>query len=77
METKEIEKIIYNLAIENSIEINKEGKLEKFDSIAFVSFLVSLEDEFEITFPDTTLTFANMNSITTIKKIIAFLLENK
>lgn len=77
MENKEIEKIIYNLAIENSIEINKEGKLENFDSIAFVSFLVSLEDEFEITFPNTTLTFANMNSIITIRKIIAFLLEDK
>lgn len=77
MGNKKIEKIIYNLAIENSIEVNSEGKFENFDSIAFLSFLVSLEDEFEITFPDTTLTFANMNSIITIKNIITFLLEDK
>lgn len=77
MGNKKIEKIIYNLAIENSIEVNNEGKFENFDSIAFLSFLVSLEDEFEITFPDTTLTFANMNSIITIKNIITFLLEDK
>lgn len=47
------------------------------DSFAFVSFLVSMEDEFGITFPDESLKQANMNSVIAIKKVVTLLLEDK
>lgn len=75
MEYREIEKKVSELAIENAIEINNDGVFLDFDSFSFVSFLVSMEDEFEITFPDTSLNFANMNTVDTVVKMVSMLQE--
>ena len=76
MEYREIEKKVSELAIENAIEINNDGVFLDFDSFSFVSFLVSMEDEFEITFPDTSLNFANMNTVDTVVKMVLMLQED-
>ncbi len=75
MERIEIKEKISELASENSIDIDETGMLLDLDSFAFVSFLVSLEDEFEIVFPDTSLNFANMNNVETIVRVVSLILE--
>lgn len=77
MEMIEIEKKINELAIDNSFKIDEQGVFVDLDSFAFVSFLVSMEDEFGITFPDESLKQANMNSVIAIKKVVTLLLEDK
>lgn len=75
MERIEIKEKICELASENSIEIDETGMLLDLDSFAFVSFLVSMEDEFEIVFPDTSLNFSNMNNVETIVRVVSLILE--
>ena len=75
MERIEIKEKICELASENSIEIDETGMLLDLDSFAFVSFLVSMEDEFEIVFPDTSLSFSNMNNVETIVRVVSLILE--
>jgi acyl carrier protein len=77
MENNKIAEKVYDLAIENAIEIDEKGDFINLESFAFVSFLVSMEDEFGIAFPDTLFSFANMNNVEVITKEVSFLLEEK
>ena len=43
---------IQNCLEENGIEVLNDGTLDNVDSISFISSIVSLEEEFNIEFPD-------------------------
>ena len=77
MEIIEIEKSVSELAIENSMEIDENGLFLDVDSFSFVSFLVSVEDKFDIIFPDSSLNQETVNSIGDISNVVSFLLEEK
>lgn len=49
----------------------------EIDSITFISFIVALEERFEIQFPDEYLTMEVMNSLNGFSELIYTLLLNK
>lgn len=48
---------LINCLEENGIEVNNDGTLGEFESISFISALVSIEEEFQMEFPDEYLSF--------------------
>lgn len=52
---------IQNCLEENGIEVLNDGTLDNVDSISFISSIVSLEEEFNIEFPDEYLLIEKMN----------------
>ena len=65
---------IQNCLEENGIEELNDGTLDNVDSISFISSIVSLEEEFNIEFPDEYLLIEKMNNINNICLIIESLL---
>lgn len=65
---------IQNCLEENGIEVLNDGTLDNVDSIRFISSIVSLEEEFNIEFPDEYLLIEKMNNINNICLIIESLL---
>ncbi|MBS5303551.1 MAG: hypothetical protein KHZ13_06395 [Firmicutes bacterium] len=65
---------IQNCLEENGIEVLNDGTLDNVDSISFISSIVSLEEEFNIEFPDEYLLIEKMNNINNICLIIESLL---
>lgn len=65
---------IQNCLEENAIEVLNDGTLDNVDSISFISSIVSLEEEFNIEFPDEYLLIEKMNNINNICLIIESLL---
>ena len=65
---------IQNCLEENCIEVLNDGTLDNVDSISFISSIVSLEEEFNIEFPDEYLLIEKMNNINNICLIIESLL---
>ena len=65
---------IQNWLEENGIEVLNDGTLDNVDSISFISSIVSLEEEFNIEFPDEYLLIEKMNNINNICLIIESLL---
>ena len=63
---------IQNCLEENGIEVLNDGTLDNVDSI--ISSIVSLEEEFNIEFPDEYLLIEKMNNINNICLIIESLL---
>lgn len=61
---------IQNCLEENGIEVLNDGTLDNVDSISFISSIVSLEEEFNIEFPDEYLLIEKMNNINNICLII-------
>ena len=57
---------IQNCLEENGIEVLNDGTLDNVDSISFISSIVSLEEEFNIEFPDEYLLIEKMNNINNI-----------
>ena len=70
---KKLQKI-QNCLEENGIEVLNDGTLDNVDSISFISSIVSLEEEFNIEFPDEYLLIEKMNNINNICLIIESLL---
>lgn len=60
--------------LENGIEVKSNGDFEEIDSVNFISFVVALEDNFDIEFPDEYLLSSNTKSINSICNIIEELL---
>lgn len=54
----------------NGITINADGTLGEYDSIMFVSTIVSLEEEFDIEIPDEYLLYDFFTSLEGIEKMI-------
>ena len=73
MSMKKLQKI-QNCLEENGIEVLNDGTLDNVDSISFISSIVSLEEEFNIEFPDEYLLIEKMNNINNICLIIESLL---
>lgn len=67
---------IQNCLEENGIEVLNDGTLDNVDSISFISSIVSLEEEFNIEFPDEYLLIEKMNNINNICLIIESLLNH-
>lgn len=65
---------IQNCLEENGIEVLNDGTLDNVDSISFISSIVSLEEKFNIEFPDEYLLIEKMNNINNICLIIESLL---
>lgn len=68
---------VQNCLEENGILISNTGELENVDSISFISAIVSLEEEFDIEFPDEYLVQNNMANIDDVCRIVNQLVENK
>ena len=59
---------------ENGIEVCADGTILELNSLKFIATIVSLEDEFDIEFPDEYLTGEIMESIDSIYGIITNIL---
>lgn len=60
----EMKQIVRHVFEENGIDIDDQDVVENMDSLEYIATLVSLEEKFEIEFPDSMLTknmFENMN----------------
>lgn len=60
----EMKQIVRHVFEENGIDIDDQDAVENMDSLEYIATLVSLEEKFEIEFPDSMLTknmFENMN----------------
>lgn len=60
----EMKQIVRHVFEENGIDIDDKDAVENMDSLEYIATLVSLEEKFEIEFPDSMLTknmFENMN----------------
>lgn len=68
-----IKKIVIRILEENGIGINDEGGFLNMDSISFISAIVSIEQEFEIEFPDEFLMLSRLDSV---KKLVEIIEEN-
>ncbi|WP_068619660.1 acyl carrier protein [Paenibacillus tuaregi] len=55
---------------ENGIEVLDDGKLNNVDSFAFISAIVSLEEVFDIEFPDEYLLIEKLSNIDNICFIV-------
>lgn len=64
----------YSIEFISTCDLNRE---RVFDSISFVNFIISIEDEFGIRFSDAELLVENMNSIDKICDLIFELMEKK
>lgn len=60
---------------EDGIELSNEGDLINVESINFISAIVSIEQEFDIEFPDNYLLFDTMSNIGDIEQIVKSLMN--
>lgn len=61
---------IYDCLNDNGIDIDEDGNFIEFDSLSYISCIVSIEEEFQIEFPDQYLNSQEMTNINMIEKII-------
>lgn len=66
----QIKEKIIEIIEENGIEIQKDGTLEHFNSIEFVSMLVSVEQTFNIEIPDAFLISDHILDVESITAIV-------
>ena len=59
---------------ENGMEVCADGTILDLNSLKFIATVISLEDEFDIEFPDEYLNAGNMETIDSIYGIIANIL---
>lgn len=62
---------------ENGIQVDSKGNLLDLDSIKFISFVITLEDEFTIEFPDAYLNRLSDVTVYDICDIISELTTNR
>ena len=66
------------IASESGIIVDSEGKFIEMDSLMIVNFIVGMEDEFSISFPDEIFELEDLFSVSKFTVIITELLnENK
>ncbi|MED4955056.1 hypothetical protein NYE69_14885 [Paenibacillus sp. FSL R5-0527] len=66
----EVNQMILDCLEENGIEVLDDGKLDNVDSFAFISAIVSLEEVFNIEFPDEYLLIEKLSNIDNICIIV-------
>lgn len=77
MEDKSVKEKVLKCLEENGIDISEDGNLLNVESINFISAIVSLEEEFNIVFPDEYLGFTNITTLDSIMSIVEILKRDK
>lgn len=67
---KSIEMVIMRVLDENGIEMDESGRIKEMDSLQFMSTLVSLEQEFNMEFPDEFLLSENELTLESLVSVI-------
>ncbi|MNO42838.1 acyl carrier protein [compost metagenome] len=67
---------ILNCLEESGIEVLEDGILDNIDSYAFISAIVSIEEAFDIEFPDEYLLIDKLSNIEDICLIVKQMLDN-
>ena len=72
-----IKESINKMLEENGIELDEQGVLTNVDSISFISTIVSIEQEFDIEFPDEYLLLSSLSSINDIVRVVETVINQK
>ncbi len=72
---------VFNMNMDNmkvdTTQIDKDLSVVGIDSLAFIRFVVALEEEFNIEFPDEKLLMSEMNTVSKILNVVETILTEK